>query len=419
MRHFPVILATACAALAVIGCAPEALAPDGVQGQDVDVLNAVLTATTAENPPATADLPDDAGGAPDSTDTAPTVAAVSRTFSGNVGGDGDYQLFELGVGNPGDEWAISPTGSMSGPFIVVLFDSDENLLMRMFMSYSKPLRLVLREHSNQVYLGIMPPSGRNGGGFQLNASVETGRSVPAPAPQVVWLNFAAGNNIRVHTRDGVSFPAFDGGMLGEAYEGHTQLIKDAILREMRADYASYNVTISSSDDGPPPDGPHSTVHFGSDESGLLGLADNVDNYNQNPTQDAIIYVENFAPYWTMQLEPDEMAVMIANVGSHELGHLLGLYHTQDPDDIMDTTGSAWDLAENQSFIRGPLEPTVFATGWEDSPRLLEQIVGVNPDSAKSVAREKSAKSATYKAIRRFAQEELTYTCGTCLSLDHE
>ena len=60
-------------------------------------------------------------------------------------------------------------------------------------------------------------------------------------------------------------------------------------------------------------------------------------------------MEAFASYGTMKLEPAEFAVAIANVASHELGHLLGLPY-EDPDDVMDTTGLAWDLAGEQWFV---------------------------------------------------------------------
>ncbi len=408
MRQFLALLSAALGATATIGCAPQLLFPDDEYAGD-----ALDTLLSAAGDPGDGDQP-----AGDGTPASP--ANTSYTFSGSVTNSGNYRLFELGSGSAGDGWVVSQTAPFAGPFVVVLFDADENLLMRTFMSHASPLRHVLREGSGQVYLGIMPPSGHDGGGFRLKATLEAGRPVPTPARQVVWLNFAGGTDVQVHRRDPISFAPFEGTMIGEAYADHTQEVKDVIVQEMQADYAAYNVVITSSDDGLPPDGPYSTVHFGGSESGLLGLADEVDDYNQDPAQDAIVYVENFAPYWTMQLEPDEMAVMIANVASHELGHLLGLYHMQDPDGIMDTTGSAWDLAENQSFIRGPLEATVFATGWEDSPRLLAQTVGRKPGgAAKSLARQKAAKWPTYKVIRRFAREELNHTCGTCLSLDHE
>jgi hypothetical protein len=414
MRQFLALLSAALGIAGTVGCAPQLLFPDDAFG---DPLGAVLSAT--DDPAAGSGSGSD-GGQSGEADPPSSATGTSHVFSGNITGSGNYRLFELGSGSPGDEWLVSAAGPMSGPFVVVLFDADENLLMRTFMSYTNPLRHTVREASGMVYLGIMPPSSGDGGNFRLRASLETGQPVPAPARQLVWLNFAGGTSVQVHHRDPISFDPFDGAMIGEAYTDHTQELKDVIVREMQADYAAYNVVIMSSDDGSPPDGPYSIVHFGGSESGLLGLADNVDNYNQEPEQDAIVYVENFAPYWTMQLEPDEMAVMIANVASHELGHLLGLYHTQDPDDIMDTTGSAWDLAEEQSFIRAPLEASVFATGWEDSPRLLAQIVGSKPGgAAKAAARQRSAKWATYKAIRRFAQEEIRHTCGTCLNFDRE
>ncbi len=403
MRQFSSLLLTTFVATLLIGCAPQALDSEGD-----DIISTVASAAT--DTPASTDQPA-------SSDTPPPAAGSSQVYTGTVTGAGNYRLFELGPGTRGDEWDIVPDGMLDGPFVVVLFDADENLLMRTYMSYSKSLHHLLRADTDLVYLGIMPPIYGQGGSFKLKATFQAGQSVPVPTRQVVWLNFGEGRNVQVHTRDPISFAPFDAAVIGEAYAGHTQELKDVILAEMQADYAGLDVVILSSDNGPPPEGVHSVIHFGGDESGLLGLADNVDNYNRNLSQDAMVYIENFAPYWTMQLTPEEMAVMIANVASHELGHLLGLYHTCDPDDLMDTTGSAWDLAENQSFLRGPLEESVFATGWEDSPRLLAQTVGSKSGgSAKTLA---WRKSSTYKAIRRFAEEELHHSCGTCLSLDHE
>ncbi len=326
-----------------------------------------------------------------------------------------YELFEFGDGLIGDEWTLDVSGTSSGPFVLVLFDDQLNLLSRGFLSARGRMTHVLRADTPRVMLGVMIPSSGGGGPFSIVATRSDGHSVPAPNAQVVWLDFSSASGVAIHGRDPVSFPAFDASMLGADYAGLTGEMREAIVQAMREDYASYAVTLIPSYESPEPAEPHATLYFGSDAAGLLGLADRVDAYNRNSGEAAIIYVDNFAIYETMRLSSDEMAVMVANVASHELGHLLGLYHTQTVTDVMDTTGTAWDLAADQNFERGELEATVFAVGGENSPALLAYGVGLSGD--KSADSAKWSRSLQFDRARAIAQSEIPHTCGTCLHLD--
>jgi hypothetical protein len=347
-------------------------------------------------------------------------SAGSVRVQGSIDGD-EYQLVDLGPARTGEQWTVGNLNArlVGDTFLVVLLNSDYDLLRRQVVAGGTALAHIIRGDTPTLYLGIASSYGNEGGDYHFEISRGAQMEVPAPAPQVVWLDFDAATEVRIHGRRPTSYPPFDAASLGLAYAGATNVIKAKILATMREDYAAYDVTILTSDDGPPPEGPYATLYFGSYDARLLGLADNVDQYNADPGQAAIIYVDGFADFAIMGLSDDEMGEMVGNVASHEFGHLLGLFHTQMPVDLMDTSGTAWDLAGEQAFERAPLEPSVFPFGFEDSPARLAETVGVTAAAAdEHLAKPVEMERMRHKvALRQMVRSELRQRCGTCLNLD--
>lgn len=399
-----IILPVLISALAAPACVPGGglLDDDSVLGQ---VFNAPQSGAS------------DSGGGAASTAVTSTPGRATSLISGRATDRDSYQLFELSSFNAGDRLALESVQLLPGNslFTVAVFDQDMNLLARTPSFPAKDVIHVMRRASHTVIIGVRPTYDDSGGDFRIQLTRAPGVPIPAPARQTVYLNFGSGSDIRVHTRSGISFPAFDAAMLGDDYVGTTEQVKRSIVETMRADYAGFDVRIVTSDEGPPPSGAYSTVHFGGSVSGLLGLADNVDRYNSDPTQTAVVFIRGFEPFEVMQLTPEEMGVMIGNVGSHELGHMLGLYHTREPHEVMDTTGTAWELAENQRFDRAALDPSVFPVGMEDSPMILADTVGELPSAPQAVKSVDAIKHSMRMLIRDLSEIELVTGCGLCNS----
>jgi len=345
------------------------------------------------------------------------VGATSFTVAGEVIGKGMYQLYELGPALTGEQWSLSADLYAATGFTVVLFDDNYDMLARGIVRAGNPLSHVLREDVATLRVGVAPTSTSNGGAFSFRAALTGTTGVPAPRTQVVYLDFGGAAGLTVHSRRDIAFGPFNSGLVGDAYANDTEYFCRTIVDEVRRDYAGYDVIVWSSLDGPPPAAVHSVVHFGADGRGLLGLADSVDQYNVNLNQRAIVFTNSFSLYSGMRLSARQMAQIMPNTASHELGHLWGLYHTADPQHLMDTTGNVWDLVANQQFQRAPLEPTVFPYGQQNTPKLLTQIVGLNAATAEAAKGELLEKALDRKMVRDLLASELPCRCGNCLNPD--
>jgi len=131
-------------------------------------------------------------------------------------------------------------------------------------------------------------------------------------------------------------------------------------------------------DNPPPPGTHVlTVYMGGFSSTMFGIADNVDLYNADFCDDAIIFSESFKPQ-IFSADPSLMglAEAIGNVTAHEAGHLLGLSHVDDDTAIMDDRSAADAFLADQEFKNAPLSRDIMELGTQDAVMLLTDIVGL-------------------------------------------
>jgi hypothetical protein len=70
-----------------------------------------------------------------------------------------------------------------------------------------------------------------------------------------------------------------------------------------------------------------------------------------------------------------MAQAVGNTVAHELGHLLGLVHTADCEDLMDTSCGNDSILVPQHFGTALLDRSVFPLGLQNEAELLDWILG--------------------------------------------
>ena len=208
------------------------------------------------------------------------------------------------------------------------------------------------------------------GFFRCTLTLEPGVAIAPLIGQSIVLRFSSSANVRVAGIDYGTLPAFAGANVASGFSSDTVELMDLIVRLVREDYDRYDVTISTTDDAEP-ESNFTTIFFGtSSTQSIFGIADDIDFYNSNDMDNGIVFLEAFGD---LSASLDAVGQALANVVSHEIGHTLGLMHTNDVTTLMDTTGADETLLVDQSF--GITDVVDFPIGKQNAPLLLEETVG--------------------------------------------
>ncbi|HUU85042.1 MAG TPA: hypothetical protein VM243_16195 [Phycisphaerae bacterium] len=323
-------------------------------------------------------------------DTWPIEPGAMAVISGTVYSAEQVDVYDVGPVFTGDHLHVEVTADASLDAAIAVLDQGENVLVAnddrsRSMGLIDPWADVRILHdSEHLYVAVSAsPAAPSAGAYTLEALLTEGAVDQPLKTQRVYLNFDGAPDVVIGSRPPVDVPTFDASAIDTAYAGKDEEIIELLVSYVREDYTGLNVDFRSSRNGPPPPEPYTSVHFGTYDAALLGVAENIDEYNTLASQEAIVFVDTFAAFAVLNPTAEEIAHALANVTSHEVGHLLGLYHTADVHGVMDITANLRQMLGDQYFARSPLHAEVFPIGYQDALRVLVDNIGGDLDQARS------------------------------------
>lgn len=322
------------------------------------------------------------------------VTEQSGQVMGYVDAPGAMVVYDIGPVAAGDRLTVDVIAQSRGldPALAIFDEYQDCMFLNDDRSFyggqlNPYARFVARRDTRNCYVVITSsPRSDSTGEYSVTIRREQGIGFSEPDVQVVYLNFHGASDVVIGSRAPVDVPRFSGSVIDPSFANDTEAIMALTVERVRQDFLGFNVVIHTSTETGPPSGEYTTVHVGSFNPGLLGIADSIDSYNERKVQKAIVFADTFAAFMPLEPSVQEMANALANVTSHEIGHLLGLQHTADPQGIMDTTASLRQMLVPQSFRRSALHPQTFVAGWQDSARSLLEAVGGDLDLVSAVLR---------------------------------
>lgn len=347
---------------------------------------------------------------------------VRSSLAGTLGSSEQVDVFDIGPAYAGDRLHVEVLASAELDAVLAVFDADQNLMIAnddrsYYGGLTDPLAdaVVMHDTPGCLVAVSTSPTALSSGAYTLELLLTEDEAPAPPAPQRVYLNFDGASGVTIGTRPPVEVPVFDAASIDPSFAGNSGQIADNVVAMVREDFTGLDVQFYSSRDGSPPAEPYTTIHFGAYDAALLGIAENVDEYNEQPSQQAIVFVDTFAAFAVLEPSVEEISQALTNVASHETGHLLGLQHTCDTRSIMDITANLRQMLGDQSFSRSPLNPAdVFPIGYQDAPRLLFESVGGNLAVARQASFMKRIAPQTWydEGVGPAARDRLIFgTCG--------
>lgn len=353
-----------------------------------------------------------------------TLADVPSIVSGTIRTSDDIDVFDVGPVVPGERIQVAMESDSTLDGAIALFDDSGTLQLvndsrNVYLGAHGPfIDVTMRRSSTACYVAVSSTNdGGHDGDYELFISKSNSQPILQPRHDEVLLVFSGGSGVAIGSRPAIEVPPFDAGLIDPSFSGTSEELMDRVVELVRSDYSAYDVSILSTSEGATFDGSMTRLFFGTFDPGLLGVAEGVDEFNLTRGQVAIVFTETFDAFMTLRPSVEEMAQALANVASHEIGHLMGLVHTSDPAGIMDVTGSLRDLTLDQTFRISPINSAVFGLGFQNEVQALLDALGGDPTLAASKLRDEhrlrpvgavKASGPPCRAVRVFS------SCG----LDH-
>ncbi len=294
---------------------------------------------------------------------------------------GDIDVYDLGSLQAGDHVRVQLEVTFGDLLpTTAIFDVEGRLFVTNPVdtvgSRSFEFSEIVRHDSPHYFLGIAEEFGtQTAGSYELIVTITRDGQVPAPRAQIIVLDFDGGQTVidNVGTFNLSPFSAAD----VDFDDDQTDELIHTIYQTFDENFLPYDVVVLTTEDERP-DEPYSVIHFGGRDPDLFGISENIDFYNRDPEDQAIIFVGSFVGVFGTEPTLEQMGVALGNVGSHEAGHLLGLNHVFDPYALMDSTHPPDAFRENQDFLWTRLARQIFPIGTQDAPLLLYETVGTRP-----------------------------------------